>query len=102
MYRSGQRYHQKLFQVAVCRNELGWPRLGLSIAAKAVGNSVARNRIRRVIREVFRHRQDLPPGDLVISAKSQARHADNAQLRADLEQLLNTVCERCARSPQSS
>lgn len=102
MYRSGQRYHQKLFQVAVCRNEFGWPRLGLSIAAKTVGNAVSRNRIRRTIREVFRHRKDVPPGDLIISAKSQARNATNAELRADLEQLLNTVCERCARSPQSS
>src|SRR5262249_47636675 len=102
VYRRGQRYHQKLFQAAVCRNELGFARLGMSIAARTVGNAVARNRVRRLVREVFRHREDLPSADFVISAKSPVSPADNAQLRADLEQLLTPVGERYARSPPSS
>ncbi len=102
VYRHGWRVYQKLFQATACGNELGCARLGLSIAAKAVGNAVSRNRIRRQIREVFRHRQDLPGVDIVVSARPQARAAANIELRSDLEQLLTTVRERCNRSPHSS
>jgi ribonuclease P protein component len=48
-------------------NELGHPRLGMSVSRK-VGTAVRRNRIRRRIRESFRLLQhDLPQGyDLVV------------------------------------
>jgi ribonuclease P protein component len=89
VYQCGQRYGQALFQVTACHNALGFPRLGLAVAARAVGNAVARNRIRRLVREAFRHRQqDLPALDLVVAARPRARTASNADLRADLERLL--------------
>ena len=84
-------------------NSLEGPRLGLAIAARTVGNSVARNRIRRVVRETFRLRQlQLPAIDLVISARNEARSAGAAELRADLDQLLDRVISRCARSSSRS
>lgn len=48
-------------------NDLGFPRLGMSVSRK-VGTAVRRNRIRRLIRESFRLLQhDLPQGyDLVV------------------------------------
>jgi ribonuclease P protein component len=47
------------------------PRLGLAIP-RAYGNAVARNRLKRLIREVFRlNKTTLPPGvDLVFSSRT--------------------------------
>jgi len=60
--------------VYVDRNGLGWSRLGLSVGRKA-GGAVARNRIRRRIREGFRlSKESLPCGlDIVCVANAQAQ-----------------------------
>ena len=51
-------------------SEPGQPRLGLAVP-KAAGNAVARNRIKRQLRELWRARLDrIPPGrDYVLIAK---------------------------------
>jgi ribonuclease P protein component len=47
-------------------------RIGTAISRK-VGNAVIRNRIRRLIKEVFRRvREELPAADLVVIAKPEA------------------------------
>jgi ribonuclease P protein component len=74
-------------------------RLGLAVAAKTIGNAVARNRVRRTIRESFRLAQHrLPPVDIVVSARAPARDAQRARLRASLEQLWSQVIRQCAPS----
>ena len=49
-----------------CENDKGHPRLG-RIVSKRWGNAVARNRIRRWLREAYRlSKTTLPPIDLVV------------------------------------
>lgn len=64
-------------------------RLGITVTRK-IGNAVARNKIKRLVREVFRqHRERLPSGlDLVWVAKQGAAEADFAGVLADFEALL--------------
>lgn len=66
----GRRVLTRFFVLYVAPSEADNSRLGL-IASKKVGNSVLRNRTKRVIREVFRiNRQRLGgPFDVVVIAK---------------------------------
>jgi len=56
-------------------------------------NAVARNRLRRRLREILRREvlQHLPPIDLVIRAKRSAYAASFADLRAELTGVMETL-----------
>ena len=73
MYRSNLRAFAHPLSLAAGPNGLDRPRLGLSIG-KRVGNAVARNRVKRRIREAFRLlKPTLPAGlDLVVGARPHA------------------------------
>jgi ribonuclease P protein component len=99
VYATRWRVTDGLFSVNAAPNTLGLPRLGLSIGAKVVGNAVARNRIKRQIRESFRHNAPtLPAFDLVVGARSGARSAHNARLRESLESLWIQIRKQCVVS----
>jgi ribonuclease P protein component len=101
LYARGKRLGNNHFGITVQPNDLGLARLGLAVASKPFGGSVPRNRIRRMIRESFRLRQhDLPDVDLVVSARSAAKAASPAQLRASLEGLWDKVKVQCAPCSQ--
>lgn len=65
------------------------PRLGLAVSRKVDARAVGRNRIKRVLRDVFRHaRPQLAPGAYVVVARGAAATADNAALRTTFLRLL--------------
>ena len=87
------------FSINAAPNTLGHARLGLSIGSKAVGNAVARNRVKRQVREFFRvHAGELPAWDLVVGARNGAKTAHNARLRESLAGLWIEIGKRCAQS----
>ncbi|MGH8083714.1 MAG: ribonuclease P protein component [Lysobacter sp.] len=57
------------------------PRLGLAVSRKVDPNAVGRNRIKRVLRETFRHhRTALADGDYVVVARVGAARLSGAQV----------------------
>ena len=97
-YRQGRRFGNELLTATVRPNDQSVARLGLSIAARTVGNSVCRNRLRRLLRDSFRLRQlELPPVDIVIGARSAARAASAAVLREGVGRLWNQIIEAWAK-----
>ena len=60
------------------------PRIGITVSSK-VANAVARNRVKRWVREAFRAvRSDLPPIDLVVVARRGAAEMGLAGARRAL------------------
>ena len=101
-YARGRRIGNGFFAVTARPNDIDGPRLGLAVSVKIAGSSVERNRLRRTIRESFRlHQHELPPVDLVVSARGRARDAAGAELRASLTALWKKVAEQCATSSHS-
>jgi len=66
------------------------PRLGLAVSRKVDPHAVGRNRIKRVIRDAFRHCQaDLAGGDYVVVARAGAARLGGNELRAAFLGLLS-------------
>jgi len=99
-YARGRRIGDGFFAVTATSNDAGAARLGLAVAVRAAGGAVARNRIRRIIRESFRlHQREIPPVDLIVSARPGAARAGGGALHASLAALWKKVGEQCATSP---
>ena len=98
-YRAGRRHGNAFFSLTVRPNSLAHPRLGLAVAARTIGNAVARNRLRRLVRESFRLAQGrLPAADLIVGARMAARGAPPERLRAALDTLWSQLASSCAAS----
>lgn len=85
---SSGRVQARHFHLRAVRSTAGQARLGLAVSRKVSKRAVARNRIKRVVRESFRvHRAALPALDVLVIARASAAAAENAALRADLDGL---------------
>jgi ribonuclease P protein component len=75
------------------------PRLGLAVSRKVDPHAVGRNRIKRVLRDAFRHaRVALGSGAYVVVARPAAARADNAALR----EAFGRVLQRAGALPASA
>lgn len=63
-------------------------RLGIIVARKHVKRATDRNRIKRLVRESFRHRQEsIPDLDVIVLARPGIGTLDNQQLYQQLDRL---------------
>ena len=90
----------KVLDVSVGPNKLSFARLGLIVPKKLIPTAVGRNRIKRLLREWFRHNQEDYAGlDIIarLKGKTGAYNTDETALRDDFLSGLAT-CQACLNS----
>ncbi|HOD35017.1 MAG TPA: ribonuclease P protein component [Syntrophales bacterium] len=89
LHRQGKRVHAEHFTLILKKNPLGCRRLGVT-TGKKVGNSVKRNRMKRLLREFFRlNKEKLPDShDLWIIVRKDFSAYTYDQVREALENIL--------------
>lgn len=85
MFAAPRRSSDRFFTVLVRDNALPHGRLGLAVSKKRIRRAVARNRVKRLVRESFRHHAGWLCGlDVVVMARQDSA-ASTCELRRSLE-----------------
>ena len=103
-YRRGRRWRGSLTTIFAAPNELGHPRLGITVSRK-VGGAVVRVRIKRRIREIYRRwneRRELDGTDLVVHVSPRANGAGFRELRQETMRLLGKIAKRRSPAPSAA
>ncbi len=90
--RKGKSVSDQYFIAAYRSNNLDQSRLGITITRK-VGNAVVRNRLKRIVREFYRHNKTDITGnfDINIIAKKSAAGVSSKRAHASLKALVNRI-----------
>lgn len=87
VFKEGRKQRGASFTFIFRVNGLSYPRLGLAIAKKNIPLAVGRNKVRRLIRERFRHLQSHLGGiDIVVLTQKPLQDLGKTYLREELEQ----------------
>ena len=88
--------HGRHFRIHVTDSHFQYPRLGLVVSKKASKKAVQRNRIKRQIREAFRHSQDrLSDMDFIVVANPGISGEVNGVLNRELMRLFEISQKKC-------
>lgn len=88
----GTKTHSKNFILYVKPNSLGFPRLGVSVGKKASPSSVRRNRMKRVLREVFRkNKPAFSSNDIVFVIKNDVSDGKFSDLYSEIRKLAGRI-----------
>lgn len=84
IYDRGRRIASRSFVLFVARNEMGRPRLGMTMT-RHIGGAVQRNRSKRLVREIFRrHKTELQDIDVVVNGRAPLPGAEYSRLESEL------------------
>lgn len=96
MIRNGATFRDKQFSLHVQTNSINHPRLAVVVSRRVSTKAVVRNRIKRLVRESFRHQHHALNGiDIVVIAQHQAGDSPRDELRRSLRSLWSNVQARC-------
>jgi ribonuclease P protein component len=91
VYKKGKSVGDRYVVVFALRNQLGYSRISF-LASKKVGNSVKRNRARRLMRESVREIGSLPEGyDFIIIARNTINDKKCADVKKSIEAALRRL-----------
>ncbi len=92
-----RRVHTKSFLVLVAPAREARTRLGITVA-RQVGTAVRRNRVKRLVREVFRLRRELFPAmaDVVVIAKNNCAVDSRSEVEAEFASASRALLDRGA------
>lgn len=86
------------FLILASPNSLGRPRLGLIFSKRNLKHAVQRNRVKRVVRETFRHRTDLGSLDIVVLGRQNLATQDNQALHRALDSIWRKLAGKSRES----
>lgn len=87
LFQAGKKLNTRYVALYAKPNQLSYPRLGLVLAKKNVRLAVMRNQFKRLIRESFRHHQQLLSGfDMLVVAYPPVNNLTKLEFSNFLEQ----------------
>ncbi len=91
IFGKSKRLNTDHFVILFAPNSLGYPRMGLVVGKKAAPGAVERNRIKRVLREVFRLNKPLFGSmDVVFIAKKGSENLDYSLAKKEIEDIVRS------------
>jgi ribonuclease P protein component len=98
IYAEGRRYDGRLMAAFLRQSDASEHRLGVTASTKAIGNAVARNRARRLLREVFRRSTNELAGlrhtyDWVLNARRSLLASEEEQRFREFRKIIAQVAQ---------
>jgi len=89
IFGSSKRLRSRHFDILYVQNSLGYSRTGLVVGKKNVRSAVKRNKIKRLIREVFRNNKSLFDSlDVIFLAKKGSDTLDYSNVKREIEETI--------------
>lgn len=95
VFKARQRFDARVFIINYRSNDCGFDRLGLTVSRK-FGGAVQRNRIKRIVREIFRTNPngDEPSLDLIFRPKAEFLQTDYSEVQRQWRAALTAIKKR--------